>query len=806
LKKNNHNVKDILEYIHLSGDEHDWKKVMESARNSGLSMDEFDKWSQMQPNYEQGCVQKWWGRYSKRISPGYIVNLAKQNPLYQDRSGVAMYKCKSGIPEPSENWKYDDLNNFLMALGFKEQEYLVYVPDLYLNENKKVCPKTQIVNHTVKKLLKNTKKVSELINNKCKLGAWIKINPSDGLGKKSENITSFRNVLLESDEMSLEDQYKFLIDYKLPCRAIVHSGNKSLHAIIKIESENESEYTRKVSWLYDTVEALGYLPDRSCESASKYVRLPGVERNGKAQYLLARNIGFSSFDEWRAYIDEKLSWKDIDDNMHYEPLPEFPLEVLPEKIKNFIQDISRTFKVPVEIPALSVLTAIGLALGRNIYAEIKEGVKARGNLYSFIFVARGERKSCVYEPILKPIEDWIFNKLPEYEELKRKQHLIKKSILKAENILTSPVKMDMHEEEAEKKLFELIKKHEELHLRNPNILAEDATREGIRNLMMETDGTVGIFSDDSRIFLKILLGMYSKESSEDIHLKAFDGTSPIRSHRASFESKMIIERPCEGLLLMVQNDFLKRLGAKQDFFDSGFFSRYLFCSPDSWVGQFNEDGTLKREYDEYEISKTNNAEYSLLVKRILDYSYTNNKPEVFGMSPDAKALWIEFYNKVESECGEGGDLYDILDFAIRYPCLALRLALIISSCRHFEEKFITHDDMQNALTLLIYYTKHTDRCFQAMKGYQLPPGSRAILKQIIKKKLTTFTVRDMQRNLGYDSADEIRTSINLLIEKNYVREKIYCKQNIKKTGRKPSLTYETNPTLLSKEYHYGYLS
>ena len=177
-----------------------------------------------------------------------------------------------------------------------------------------------------------------------------------------------------------------------------------------------------------------------------------------------------------------------------------------------------------------------------------------------------------------------------------------------------------------------------------------------------------------------------------------------------------------------------------------------------------------------------------LIKKILDYSFANSEPECFGISPEAKALWVEFYNKVETECGEGGDLYDILDFAIRYPCLALRLALIVSASRCFEEKFITHDDMDNALTLLIYYTKHTERCFQAMKGYQLPPGSRAILNHILKKQLTNFTVRDMQRALGNYSADAIRSSINLLIEKNYLRGKSNFQSHKQKSGRKPSET------------------
>ncbi len=39
-------------------------------------------------------------------------------------------------------------------------------------------------------------------------------------------------------------QYSLMTKLELPIAALVHSGNKSIHAIVRIEASNEKEYSR----------------------------------------------------------------------------------------------------------------------------------------------------------------------------------------------------------------------------------------------------------------------------------------------------------------------------------------------------------------------------------------------------------------------------------------------------------------------------------------------------------------------------------------------------------------------------------
>ena len=135
-----------------------------------------------------------------------------------------------------------------------------------------------------------------------KAGAWIRFNPFDGQGIKNENVTDFRYALVECDDLSLEKQYSLIKQMQLPVAALVHSGGKSIHAIVKLNAIDKEDYTKKIQFLYQTCEKSGLKIDTKNKNPSRLSRMPGIERNGKKQYLIATNIGCESWEKWIDYI------------------------------------------------------------------------------------------------------------------------------------------------------------------------------------------------------------------------------------------------------------------------------------------------------------------------------------------------------------------------------------------------------------------------------------------------------------------------------------------------------------------------
>ena len=91
--------------------------------------------------------------------------------------------------------------------------------------------------------------------------------------------------------------------FELPIAALVFSGGKSIHAIVRVEAENQEEYRKRVDFLYDFLDKHGLKVDKQNRNPSRLSRMPGVTRNGKQQTLLATNIGRKSWIDWLDYVE-----------------------------------------------------------------------------------------------------------------------------------------------------------------------------------------------------------------------------------------------------------------------------------------------------------------------------------------------------------------------------------------------------------------------------------------------------------------------------------------------------------------------
>ena len=134
-------------------------------------------------------------------------------------------------------------------------------------------------------------------------GAWIRFNPLDGKGVKNENVTEFRYALVESDNVDIEKQNAIIRELELPVAVLVYSGGKSLHAIVRIEAADYSEYRSRVDFLYEICRKNGLEPDTQNRNPSRLSRMPGAVRGENKQFIVDKNIGKASWKEWREWIE-----------------------------------------------------------------------------------------------------------------------------------------------------------------------------------------------------------------------------------------------------------------------------------------------------------------------------------------------------------------------------------------------------------------------------------------------------------------------------------------------------------------------
>lgn len=213
------------------------------------------------------------------------------------------------IPDPAADWKPGDLIRYLEAM-FDPDERVGLCVSAFKKDDGKWIPKGAGVwdrtrSELVTALQLNKKDIGGVIGDiEKECGAWVRINPLDGNGAKDANVTFFRHALIEADDQDLGKQLALIRELRLPCSCIVHSGGKSIHALVRVDAADATDYRRRVDRLYEVCEKSGLKVDGANRNPSRLSRLPGVERNGRPQYMISGRCGAASFDEWQAFVED----------------------------------------------------------------------------------------------------------------------------------------------------------------------------------------------------------------------------------------------------------------------------------------------------------------------------------------------------------------------------------------------------------------------------------------------------------------------------------------------------------------------
>lgn len=346
----------LLEYIPPTQlDYLDWLSVGMALKQEGYGFDVWDTWSQQDSRYNPREMEtKWLSLGKSKDSPvtgAFITMKAKENgwtsSAYNDSDGNEFlawddevspardYKFvdKSWlegqeITEPGADWSpTEQLKTYIQTL-FKNDDYIGYVVNSWKRDDGKYSVSgsgnyartaEEILNDLEK--YKSEKDLGFVVGDSDPMaGAWIRFNPMDGKGVKNDNVTEFRYALVESDNLGLEKQNAIMRELELPIAALVYSGGKSVHAIVKVEAKDKNEYRDRVEYLYKICNKNGLQVDGQNKNPSRLSRMPGIVRGDHKQFIIDTNIGKDSWEEWQTWIE------DLNDD-----LPEF--ESLAEMFK-----------------------------------------------------------------------------------------------------------------------------------------------------------------------------------------------------------------------------------------------------------------------------------------------------------------------------------------------------------------------------------------------------------------------------------------------------------------------------------------
>lgn len=310
----------------------EWLAVGMGLKEAGMPVTAWEQWSARDGSrYHKGeCARKWdtFRGSPAPVTANSIFKLARDHgwagPTDKELDwNDEIHVTPSGegrivdphwldVPElaiPSADAPWDpaaQLTAYLRAL-FEPSDHVAYVTESFMDKDK--CRPTKgCWDRTAERLIQELQACGGDIGRVLgdydpEVGAWICFNPVDGQGRRDANITEYRYALVESDEQDLDRQAAIIHQMELPLAALVYSGGKSIHAIVKVDAPDYTEYRKRVDYLYGVCKKNGLAIDQQNRNPSRLSRMPGILRGGQKQCLLETNTGKSCWQEWQDWIE-----------------------------------------------------------------------------------------------------------------------------------------------------------------------------------------------------------------------------------------------------------------------------------------------------------------------------------------------------------------------------------------------------------------------------------------------------------------------------------------------------------------------
>jgi Protein of unknown function (DUF3987) len=395
----------------------------------------------------------------------------------------------------------------------------------------------------------------------------------------------------------------------------------------------------------------------------------------------------------------------------FPPLAEaepYPVDALGVTLARAAKAIASKAQVPIAMAAQSVLAVASLAASSHADIQLPFGQPRPLSLFFATVAASGDRKSTADNEALWPVSTREKN-LREAHADKLKEWRIDFAAWAAEK---RKIEGDRRSDFDDRKARLSLLGPEPEKLLSPFLVSGDLTVEGLTKNWSSAHAALGVFTaeggmftaghgmnDDNRLKTAAMLPELWDEKPVK-RVRALDGVTILPGRRLSLHV-MIQPKAAAGFLC---NDLLR---------DQGLLSRILVVAPASLAGS--------RAYREPcpQAAATIIA-YGARLLSILKAEPalepgTRNElaPTALPISASATAIWRQFYDHIEGQCGAGNGLEAIGDFAAKAAEHAARIAGVITIIEDLRAREIGLSEMQGAVVLAEWYVCEALRLKQA---------------------------------------------------------------------------------------------
>ena len=349
---------------------------------------------------------------------------------------------------------------------------------------------------------------------------------------------------------------------------------------------------------------------------------------------------------------------------HYECIP-FPVEVFPEKIQEIIRETNLHQNFPVDYIAPCLLFVASLACGNSVVIELQKGWQEKPLLYLAIVGGRGTNKTSCFDFALAPIRARDNEEYDNYVEAKSQYDLeCSKPAKERKKMLEPPV---FHQ-----------------------YILSDFTPEVLVHQHRANPRGLIVFNDELMGFI-LSFNKYRSGSDEQMWTQLFAGGG-VTVNRVGADPVKINDT-CIGVFGGIQPEILSQFAKGK--IQSGFVDRWLFAFPEK---------VRYPKFNDVDIDEKIARNWKEIVDKILEIPF-DDTPKVVQLSPGAKLIFKEWYDKLSEQKNNGGTRFAGLATKMDRYCgrMALGIEIMKYGCGESELLDISEDSMRCSIALCYYF-------------------------------------------------------------------------------------------------------
>lgn len=474
-------------------------------------------------------------------------------------------------------------------------------------------------------------------------------------------------------------------------------------------------------------------------------------------------------------------------------LPAFPIDALPEVLRNYVSDVAESTQTPIDMAGVASLALMSIAMQPRYKVIGKADWEEQLSLYCMIVAEPSDRKSAVFNQIIKVIQSFEaeYNEHHSIDVLKSQEEhssLEKKYKKASKDYENGKITKEEYDEAFRKYSTHKVIKPISLTL-------DDVTSESLTNEIESQDGCIALVSSEGGIF-DIISGSYTNFPNIDIFLKGYSGDF-IKVSRIGRPS-LYVKNPRLTILLTVQPKVLESVVNNGTFTGRGLSARFLYSVPKSLVGS--------RKFETKPIDFDNKKRFSDLIHEILKEPKTATI--YISLSNEAYSLLKDYYESFELRLAT--DLKEIGGWAGKLVGNILRISALITRARNVKydaflytpssddsaEWIVQKEDMESAIKLGNYFLEHARYAFDFMDDNTTKKQALNFLEKLKASKVNEISFREASRMCKFMNKKENATAvINLLSDYGYLREKRGTSR-----AHNKGIIYEVNPAIYDEEH------